>query len=88
MLAVSFAAGSERGDRLLRWRPIAQWVCAVVGLAWEVAFAADLTRHSLAQGPPEVTVQPRTLFCAPAGEREKKVKTVKFLLIKNVNSCR
>ena len=62
MLAVSFAAGSERGDRLLRWRPIAQWVCAVVGLAWEVAFAADLRRHSLAQGPPEVTVQPRTLF--------------------------
>jgi len=63
VLAVAMlAAGSERGARSLRLRPSAQWVCAVVGLAWEAAFAADLRRHSLAQGPPEVTVQPHTLF--------------------------
>jgi len=62
MLAVNFAAGGERGGRWPRLRPGAQWVCVAAGLVWEAAFAADLRRHSLAQGPPEVTVQPRTLF--------------------------
>ena len=63
LLGLSFASGSDAGDRALQdSRPPAQWACAIIGLVWEVAFALDLRRHLSSRGPPEVAVQPRTLF--------------------------